>query len=224
MTLRLPTPLPFAAWAGPTGDSRDVAVPVLGAEAMVTVRPTGQADRIALTQSSLVPAVDAAFTTALQAVVQDEGMPAPSLLCIERDFTLFVALTFEPAAGRATRSPLDSIVWARRTATQPIVRLQLPGTRFSAPAVTDAKRRRPPAYPSHLSSARLNREVTFEFIIGANGRVTPGTMRLLNATDRGFADAVFDALEKSRFLPGEIGGCAVAVLSRQAFEFRMMRE
>jgi len=223
----LPTPLGFTAW---TEDSTepDVALPVLAAEAMVVVRADGQVKQVALTQTSLLRSVDTAFEAALRTAAQSEWMPKPSGLRVGEDLTLFIALTFEPTTkwpGTTTLKWLgDSLALARRAVAHPLVRLQLPGARFSARAHAKPSRSASPKYPRHLAAADKGGEVRIEFVVGGNGRAVPGTVRLIGATDRGFADAVFASVNKLRFSPAQIGGCPVPSLVRQAFEFTIRRQ
>lgn len=223
---RLPNPAGLAAWSGADSVDKDVAVPALAAEAVVVIRPDGQLDRVVLTQTSLVPAIDAAFASALRNAAESGDMPKPAWLGIDREIMVWVALSTGPGsdlAPPATRpkGSWDSFIMERRTVTHPLMTLQLPVRRFSAHALAVANDGPFPRYPAHLRAARVEGKVTLEFVVGRQGRAVPGTARVLGATDRAFGQAVLEVLDSLTYLPGRIGGCPVAVLVQQSFEFSL---
>ena len=101
--------------------------------------------------------------------------------------------------------------------------LQLPTARFSSIVMANAEGSKPVRFPRELLSAGMEGRVTIQFVVGRDGRIVPGTIRLLGTTDRGFAAGVYRATEGLRFVPGEIARCPVPVLAVQSFEFRIGR-
>lgn len=67
-------------------------------------------------------------------------------------------------------------------------------------------------FPRFLLDQRVNGRVTVQFVITADGRVNPSTVRIINTTHQAFGDATLQAIEGFRFSPGRYGGQAVQVL------------
>jgi hypothetical protein len=226
---RYPTPHAFTAWSSLDSLTPAEASPVLAGEAMVVIRPTGEVRNIALTQTSLHPAIDAALIAALRKAVESDEILPPSSLKIRNDFTLYIALTFEPELDLIPGAVYDRpsqtkpLTPARRTVRQPLIKFQVPAARFSAPLRADQNASKPVRFPPDLVAMARDGDVTVQFVVGPDGRITPGTVRIIGATERGFANGVIRALGGLRFFPGEIGGCPVSVLATQSFSFRIDR-
>ena len=78
-----------------------------------------------------------------------------------------------------------------------------------------------PAYPSALREAGVQGRVEVSYIVGVDGRVEPGSFRVLSASHPAFVEPVREALERAVFQPGRIRGRAVRVLVRQTIRFRV---
>lgn len=80
-----------------------------------------------------------------------------------------------------------------------------------------------PRYPDALRSADLEGAVVMRFIVGTNGRVEPGSIKVLSSPHKQFSDAVRDALLNAKFRPAQAGGHAVRQLVEQSFSFRLQK-
>jgi TonB family protein len=78
-----------------------------------------------------------------------------------------------------------------------------------------------PRYPDALKSVSIQGEVIMRYIVDARGRVEPGSIQVLSATHKLFADAVRVALLDARYRPAQAGGQAVRQLVEQPFIFRL---
>lgn len=77
-----------------------------------------------------------------------------------------------------------------------------------------------PHYPALLSREGIGGLVVVEYVILANGRVAPSSLRVLGATHLAFSVAATEALMRARFRPGRRSGRPVAVLVRQTISFQ----
>jgi protein TonB len=82
-------------------------------------------------------------------------------------------------------------------------------------------RKAEPRYPESLKSVGVEGVVQMHFIVGADGRVEPGSIEVLSTPHKLFADAVRTALLNTRYRPAEAGGHAVRQLVEQSFTFRL---
>jgi protein TonB len=82
-------------------------------------------------------------------------------------------------------------------------------------------RQPPPRYPDALKSVGVEGVVQMHFIVGADGRVEPGSIEVISTPHKLFADAVRVSLLNSRYRPAEAGGHAVRQLVEQSFSFRL---
>jgi protein TonB len=78
-----------------------------------------------------------------------------------------------------------------------------------------------PRYPDALKSVGVEGVVSMHFIVGADGRVEPGSIQVLSTPHKLFADAVRASLLNSRYRPAEAGGRSVRQLVEQSFTFRL---
>jgi hypothetical protein len=224
-TFRLPAPIAFNAWVWPDEHGDSLTVPTMANEAMLTIGPDGRLVRVALSQASLVAAIDSALLSALRVALQSGGVLPPSVHGISNDLTIFVALAIRPIPG-ADRSPEESqpakrpVMPMRRAVELPLLMLELPIKRFSTRPRIDLKRSAQPKYPDDLRQAGLEGDVEFEYVVGSDGLVVPQTIRVIGGTERRFAAAVVEALRGLRVVPGEIDGCPVSILASQRFSFR----
>jgi TonB family protein len=78
-----------------------------------------------------------------------------------------------------------------------------------------------PRYPDALRSVNIQGEVIVSYIVDARGRVEPGSINVISATHKLFADAVRVALLNARYRPAEVGGQPVRQLVEQPFIFKL---
>ena len=78
-----------------------------------------------------------------------------------------------------------------------------------------------PRYPDALKSVGVEGTVAMRFIVGADGRVEPGSISVIDSPHKLFSDAVRQSLLNSRYRPAEAGGRAVRQLVEQTFSFKL---
>src|SRR5688500_7509400 len=78
-----------------------------------------------------------------------------------------------------------------------------------------------PQYPESMRESGMTGRVVVQFVVGANGRVEPGSIKVLESTNSAFAAAVREVLPRHRFSPAKIGGTAVRQIVQQPFVFRL---
>lgn len=78
-----------------------------------------------------------------------------------------------------------------------------------------------PQYPESERSSGVTGRVMVQFVVGPNGRVEPGSIKVLESTSSAFAAAVREVLPRHRFSPAKIGGKAVRQIVQQPFVFRL---
>jgi protein TonB len=78
-----------------------------------------------------------------------------------------------------------------------------------------------PTYPSALRGASIEGSVVARFVIDTTGRAEPQSITFLEATHPLFAEAVRQALLRSRYLPATIGNRPVRQLVEQRFGFTL---
>jgi len=76
-------------------------------------------------------------------------------------------------------------------------------------------------YPEQLRSSGVEGEVQAQFVVNEQGRVEPGTFKVLNSPNAAFTDAVRRALSGMRFKAAQIGGQKVAQIVQQSFIFKL---
>jgi protein TonB len=67
-------------------------------------------------------------------------------------------------------------------------------------------------YPRMLADQGVAGRVMLELIVEADGRVRPGSVRVVSATNPQFADATLRIVERFRFRPARVGDDAVPVM------------
>jgi periplasmic protein TonB len=82
-------------------------------------------------------------------------------------------------------------------------------------------RKAEPRYPDALKSVGVEGVVQMHFIVGADGRVEPGSIQVISTPHKLFADAVRVSLLNTRYRPAEAGGHPVRQLVEQSFTFRL---
>jgi protein TonB len=78
-----------------------------------------------------------------------------------------------------------------------------------------------PEYPNSMRESGMTGRVVVQFVVGANGRVEPGSIKIMESTNSAFAAAVREVLPRHRFSPAKIGGRAVRQIVQQPFVFRI---
>ena len=78
-------------------------------------------------------------------------------------------------------------------------------------------------YPDLLRSANVEGEVLAQFVVDREGRVEPGTFKVLKSSNDLFTQAVQTALPDMRFYPAEVRGVRVKQLVQQPFTFGLSR-
>jgi len=66
-------------------------------------------------------------------------------------------------------------------------------------------------YPAQLYANRVSGRVTASFVVGADGRVDPGTIRIVSSPNPGFNTPTASVLRRARFRPARVKGQAVRV-------------
>jgi protein TonB len=79
----------------------------------------------------------------------------------------------------------------------------------------------PPRYPESLKSVGVEGVVSMRFIVGADGRVEPGSIDVISTPHKLFAEAARKSLLESRYRPAEAGGRAVRQVVEQTFSFKI---
>jgi TonB family protein len=77
-----------------------------------------------------------------------------------------------------------------------------------------------PGYPHALQRAGVSGAVEVEYVVGKNGRIDAGSLRVLTTDHAEFTRSVLEALKSARFKAARRAGQPVAVLVRQCIRFR----
>lgn len=67
-------------------------------------------------------------------------------------------------------------------------------------------------YPQMLADAAVSGRVLLEFVVDPDGRVRPGSVRVVESTNEQFSEASMRVAERFRFRPARVGDQPVAVL------------
>lgn len=78
-----------------------------------------------------------------------------------------------------------------------------------------------PRYPDALKSVGVEGIVSMQFIVSADGKVEPGSIKVISTPHKLFADAVRTALLNTRYRAAQAGGRSVRQLVEQNFTFRL---
>jgi protein TonB len=78
-------------------------------------------------------------------------------------------------------------------------------------------------YPESMRSSGAEGEVQAQFVVNENGRVEPGTFKVLNSPNAAFTAAVRAALGGMRFRPAKIGSTKVSQVVQQSFRFQLSK-
>ena len=80
-----------------------------------------------------------------------------------------------------------------------------------------------PQYPAALRASGTEGRVIAQFIVTAEGKTDPASIRILSSTNELFAESVRQALLKSKFRAAKIGMKSVPQLVQQLFVFKLDR-
>jgi protein TonB len=80
-----------------------------------------------------------------------------------------------------------------------------------------------PHYPDALKSVGVEGTVAMRFIVGADGRVEPGSIDVISTPHKLFAEAVRRSLLETRYRPAEAGGRPVRQVVEQTFSFKLQK-
>ncbi len=78
-------------------------------------------------------------------------------------------------------------------------------------------------YPESQRSSGIEGEVQAQFVVNENGRVEPGTFKVLNSPNAAFTAAVRAALGGMRFRSAKIGDTKVSQVVQQSFVFKLSK-
>jgi TonB family protein len=81
---------------------------------------------------------------------------------------------------------------------------------------------RAPRYPPALQAAGVEGRVSVRFVIDAQGRAEPASIRITSATHAGFEDSARETILGTVFRPARVGGLAVRQWAEQAVAFRIV--
>jgi protein TonB len=84
-------------------------------------------------------------------------------------------------------------------------------------------RAEPPTFPPALRASGKNGRVLIQFVVDTLGRAEMSELRIVEADDPLFGEAVRRALPRYRFSPGEAGGRKVRTLVQLPFDFTLVR-
>ena len=206
-------------------------------EAFVELERGGKVKRVGLSQTTLVNAIDAALVNAVQKAA-DEGafmgyqeaargkggfvfvllrtMALPAFKEKAEDYKRPESLGLVPAPylTQTMKKKGDLVTLPGRALRVPVVRL--------TSALTITKRGPDPSFPFNELRGRQDGFVNIEFVVGADGVVIPGTLRIANAMTADYAKAVIKSLEDYRFKPAMAGACPVAARMTYTFTFNVM--
>ena len=94
---------------------------------------------------------------------------------------------------------------------------------FIESPVVGAEKSCAPRYPAELRARYVAGSATARFIVGVDGRVELGSVKILDSTHPAFADAVMQAMPCMRFLPAEMHGRRIRQVVQQPFTFAVQR-
>ena len=231
--LVLPRPVALPAWVplrslapGAGQTASDTIVPTLFNAAFAVVTAAGRLQEApALAASSLDGRADDALLRAVRAADSARAL-APAPVGPGEALRVLVGLGIAGAeADRAAgRARADGGLVARATTAvttypvEPIRRDRLLLTESPAPAAATGPG---PRYPSQALRAGEEGSAAVTYVLDEQGVPVAGTLLAVSYTGRAFARAALDFLPGARFTPGRVAGCAVPMLVRQPFEFRL---
>ncbi|HEY7566069.1 MAG TPA: TonB family protein [Gemmatimonadaceae bacterium] len=208
-------PLDFGA-LGDDPPTAEIEVPVVGSIATFGAHglygfqyaPTGRLLRPRILVSSLSRRLDSAVVRAVT-VASDSGgllpLPEGSKDSVELRLTI------------GTSPMTDSL-----TVAGPLFRVRLPVFDQVTRPWSDNKSEFP-RYPVGERQAGIEGKVHVELVIRSDGTADPQSILIQRATTMSFAQNVYEAILKAKFVPARVAGCPVPSLVTQPFEFTIAR-
>jgi TonB family protein len=80
-----------------------------------------------------------------------------------------------------------------------------------------------PHYPVGERQAGVEGKVHVELVVRSDGTADPRSILIQRATTMSFAQNVYDAILKAKYVPARVAGCPVSALVTQPFEFTIAR-
>jgi beta-lactamase regulating signal transducer with metallopeptidase domain/outer membrane biosynthesis protein TonB len=80
-----------------------------------------------------------------------------------------------------------------------------------------------PRYPDVLRDAKVEGEVTAQFVVGVDGHPIPSTLKILASSHELFTASVRNALPMLKYSPAEVGGHPVKQLVKKTFSFSLQK-
>lgn len=205
-------------------------------EAFVDIEHNGKVKRVGLTQTMLVPELDAALVAAVKKAADDGAFMAYQDAAHGHGGYVFVEMRTIPLP-EFKEKPTDykrpdpelpipysnepKIKKRGSSVSLPIRVLHVPMVSLTSPLEV-VKRGPDPVFPLGELQGRQDGFVNVEFVVGTDGAVVAGTLRLANAMTAGYAKAVINSLDRYRFKPATAGGCPVAARETYTFTFDVL--
>ncbi len=84
---------------------------------------------------------------------------------------------------------------------------------------TDFQRAVARSYPAALAGTRTDGRASVQFVVLANGRVDPGSVSVLSASNPAFRNPASRVITQARFAPAKVGGTAVKAQVRMSIQW-----
>lgn len=204
-------------------------------EAFVEIERNGKVKQVGLSQTTLVNAIDAALVDAVQKAADQGAFTAYQDAARGKGGFVFVLLrtmplpTFKEKADDYKRPESLSLVPAPYLTqtmkkkgglmTLPVRALRVPVVRLTS-ALTITKRGADPSFPFDDPRDSKNGFVNVEFVVGPEGSIVAGTLRVADAMTTKYANAAIEALKDYQFKPAMAGACPVAARMAYTFTFK----
>jgi protein TonB len=78
-----------------------------------------------------------------------------------------------------------------------------------------------PKFPPVMQSAGIPGKVVMQFVVNTDGKVDPGTFKVVSSTHKAFEDPAKEAMLRCPFKPGKSRGQPVRVLVQQSLAFKL---
>ncbi len=235
--LVLPRPVPLPVWGilpsrapGAAGTVPDTIVRTISNAALATVTAAGRLEgEPALAASSLDGGIDAALLGAVRAADRARALaPAPVEAGVGPGEALRVVVGLGTAGRDVNRAagPAGADARPAARATSPVTTYPVELVRRDRLVLTEppgpaASGRPGPRYPKKELKREQEGSTAVEYVLDERGVPVAGTLLAVRYTGWAFARAALDFLPGARFTPGRVAGCAVPMLVRQPFAFRM---
>jgi hypothetical protein len=204
-------------------------------EAFIELERSGKVKQVGLSQTTLVNSIDAGLVDAVQKAANQGAFTAYQDAAKGKGGFIFVVLrtmpfpTFKEKAEDYKRPESLSLVPAPyltqtmkkkgELVTLPVRALRVPVVRLTS-ALTITKRGPDPSFPFDDPRDSKNGFVNVEFVVGPDGNIVAGTLRVADAMTTKYANAAIDALKDYQFKPAMAGACPVAARMAYTFTFK----